>query len=107
MTPIPAKAKKTNPVTSSQSCPKTRPKWDAVARAAFVTAPKVRPRRARCEIIRLATRAAMPNFRVVETSDIAVILPIFGELGLVCRAMGLQYRGHREFGRSIRTPDGI
>ena len=55
-------------------------------------------RRARCEIIRPATRAAMPSFRPVETLDIAMILSIFGEQGFVCQASGLQYRGREQFG---------
>ena len=79
MTPIPAKAKKIKPVTSSQSCPSTRLKCDAVARAACLTAPKVRVRRACFEISRPATLAAMPSFRVVETLAIPLILPIFAE----------------------------
>jgi hypothetical protein len=80
---MPAKAKKTKPVTSSQSCPSTRPKWDAVARAAFVIAPKVRLRPARCDITLPATLAAMPSFRLVETLDTPLILPIFIEQGFV------------------------
>lgn len=67
---MPAKAKKTKPVTSSQSCPSTRPQWVAVARPAFVTAPKARERPACWDMTLPATRAAMPSFRVVETPAI-------------------------------------
>jgi hypothetical protein len=66
--PMLAKAKKTNPVTSSHSCPRTRPKWAAVARPAFITAAKVRVRRTCCTAIRVA----MPIFRAVDTFGIAI-----------------------------------
>src|ERR1022692_4092075 len=98
MTPIPAKDKKTNPVTSSQSCPSTRPKWDAVARTALVTAPKVRERCACCAMTRVATRAATPSFRPVEALDIPFDLINITDRGFVCRASGVQYRGREQVG---------
>ena len=65
---MPAKAKKTNPVTSSHSCARTRPQWATVVRPAFITAPKVRVRRT-CW---LATLATMPNLRPVERFAIGI-----------------------------------
>jgi hypothetical protein len=90
---MPAKAKKTKPVTSSHSCPSTRPQWVAVARPAFVTAPNVRERPARWDMTLPATRAAMPSFRVVETPAILMILSIFGRRGFAKHVSGVQYRG--------------
>ena len=66
--PIPAKAKKTKPVTSNQSCPRTRLKCWAVPRAAPQTAVNVRV----FWICRPATRVTMPILRAVETFIIFV-----------------------------------
>jgi len=63
-----AKARKTKPVTSSQSWCKTRPKWLAVVRAPFTTALTVRFRPADCA----TTRARMVNRRTIESFVISV-----------------------------------
>jgi|HubBroStandDraft_1064217.scaffolds.fasta_scaffold16843_3 hypothetical protein len=41
----------------------------------------------------------MPSFRLLETLDIHMILPIFIEQGFVWRISGLQYRGRKHFRR--------
>jgi hypothetical protein len=66
--PMPAKARKTKPVTSSQSWPRTRPQWAAAVRLAFITAANVRVRVA----CLAATRASSPSFRADEILAIAI-----------------------------------
>ncbi len=66
--PIAANAKKTKPVTSSQSCPSTRLKCPAVALQARRIAPNLRL----LPICRPATRVITPSFRAVESFVIPV-----------------------------------
>jgi len=76
--PRPAIARKTNPVTSSQSWCRTRPKDRAVLRTAAVIARIVRLRSACCPAKRPATRATIPSFRSAETLLTASILTVSG-----------------------------
>lgn len=86
-----ANAKKTKPVTSSQSCPRTRPQWTAVARQPFMTAAKVRV----FFTCLPATFAAMPTMRAVETFPITVDF------------IKLQRYNYAAVSRSIVTREGI
>jgi len=76
--PRPAIARKTNPVTSSQSRCRTRPNDRAVVRTAAVIARIVRLRSACCPAKRPATRATIPSFRAAETLLTASILSVSG-----------------------------
>ncbi len=108
--PMPANAKKTNPVTSNHNCPRTRPRWLAVVCAALLATANVWlflscwP----------ATRAAIPSLRAVEICAMTlVILSSFG--GTMSRHLSLgtslerRGEGHAHLtydrgGRGIRGP---
>ncbi len=76
--PRAAIARKTNPVTSSQSRCRTRPNDRAVVRTAAVIARIARLRSACWAAKRPATRATIPSFRAAETLLTASILTVSG-----------------------------
>jgi hypothetical protein len=112
--PMPAKARKTKPVTSSQSWPRTRPQWAAAVRPAFITAANVRVRVA----CLAATRASSPSFRADEILAIAIdfinVLSTSsaveyrdaGELHLKPRCTGLQMASTQRMPPTGRSKGG-
>lgn len=76
--PIPARLKKTKPVTSSHKIPRTRPKEAVVTRRPRQTAAIQRFWPACRTARRPATRAAIPIFRAVETLITRSIVTVSG-----------------------------